>query len=104
MVLVNSQSNKILSFPFRKATTAEALIPTVLAEKLILVGDHRQLRPMLTANREVEKWLRGKFKTDTDEFDSWDDYFNRPSLFGKNYLSKILISSEPHRKTFVEQV
>lgn len=64
-----------------KATTAEALIPTVLAEKLILVGDHRQLRPMLTANREVEKWLREKFKTDTDEFDSWDDYFNRPSLF-----------------------
>jgi len=64
-----------------KATTAEALIPIVLAEKLILVGDHRQLRPMLTANREVEKWLRERYKTDTDDFDSWDDYFNRPSLF-----------------------
>ena len=64
-----------------KATTAEALIPTVLAEKLILVGDHRQLRPMLTANREVEKWLREKFKTDTEEFDGIDDYLNRPSLF-----------------------
>lgn len=64
-----------------KATTAEALIPIVLAEKLILVGDHRQLRPMLTANREVEKWLREKFKEDTDEFDSWDDYINRQSLF-----------------------
>jgi hypothetical protein len=71
-----------------KATTAEALIPTVLAEKLILVGDHRQLRPMITANREVEKWLREKFKTDTDEFDSWDDYFNRPSLF-EQVITKI---------------
>lgn len=71
-----------------KATTAEALIPTVLAEKLTLVGDHRQLRPMLTANREVEKWLREKFKTDTDEFDSWDDYFNRPSLF-EQVITKI---------------
>ena len=71
-----------------KATTAEALIPTVLAENLILVGDHRQLRPMLTANREVEKWLREKFKTDTDEFDSWDDYFNRPSLF-EQVITKI---------------
>ena len=71
-----------------KATTAEALIPIVLAEKLILVGDHRQLRPMLTANREVEKWLRNKFKTDTDEFDSWDDYFNRPSLF-EQVITKI---------------
>lgn len=64
-----------------KATTAEALIPIVLADKLIHVGDHRQLRPMLTANREVEKWLRERYKTDTDDFDSWDDYFNRPSLF-----------------------
>jgi len=71
-----------------KATTAEALIPIVLAEKLILVGDHRQLRPMLTANREVEKWLREKFKTDTDEFDSWDDYFNRKSLF-EQVITKI---------------
>jgi len=71
-----------------KATTAEALIPTVLADKLILVGDHRQLRPMLTSNREVEKWLREKFKTDTDEFDSWDDYFNRPSLF-EQVITKI---------------
>lgn len=64
-----------------KATTTEALIPIVLAEKLVLVGDHRQLRPMLTANREVEKWLRNKYKSDTDDFDSWDDYYNRPSLF-----------------------
>jgi len=71
-----------------KATTAEALIPSVLAEKLILVGDHRQLRPMLTANREVEKWLREKYKTDTDEFDCWDDYFNRPSLF-EQVITKI---------------
>ncbi len=66
-----------------KATTAEALIPLVMGDKAILVGDHRQLRPMLTANREVEKWLREKYKTDDEEFDSWDDYFNRPSLFEK---------------------
>lgn len=64
-----------------KATTAEALIPIVLAQRLVLVGDHRQLRPMLTANRKVEKWLREEYKSDSDEFDSWDDYFNRPSLF-----------------------
>ena len=71
-----------------KATTAEALIPSVLADKLILVGDHRQLRPMLTANREVEQWLRTKYKTDIGEFDSWDDYFNRPSLF-EQVITKI---------------
>jgi superfamily I DNA and/or RNA helicase len=61
--------------------TRKPLIPLVMGDKAILVGDHRQLRPMLTANREVEKWLREKYKTDDEEFDSWDDYFNRPSLF-----------------------
>ena len=63
-----------------KATTAESLIPLVLANNAILVGDHRQLRPMLTSTREVEKWLREQFKSEED-FDSWDDYFNRVSLF-----------------------
>lgn len=63
-----------------KATTAESLIPIVLAEKLILVGDHRQLRPMLTSNREVEKWLRNEHKKEAEDLE-WDDYFNRPSLF-----------------------
>lgn len=63
-----------------KATTAESLIPLVLANNAILVGDHRQLRPMLTSTKEVEKWLRETYKTDED-YDSWDDYFNRASLF-----------------------
>jgi len=66
-----------------KATTAEALVPIIFGNNLIFVGDHRQLRPMLTSNREVEKWLREKYKLEGEilEFDSWDDYFNRPSLF-----------------------
>lgn len=64
-----------------KATTAEALIPLVMANKAILVGDHRQLRPMLTSSRDVEKWLREKFKEEASELEGWDDYFNRPSLF-----------------------
>jgi nucleoside-triphosphatase THEP1 len=64
-----------------KATTAEALVPIILGKNLIFVGDHRQLRPMLTTTREVESWLRNKFKNETDEFENWEDYFNRPSLF-----------------------
>jgi superfamily I DNA and/or RNA helicase len=66
-----------------KATTAEALVPIIFGNNLIFVGDHRQLRPMLTSNREVEKWLREKYKLEGEilEFNSWDDYFNRPSLF-----------------------
>ncbi len=71
-----------------KATTAEALIPLTLGNNAILVGDHRQLRPMLTSNNEVEKWLREKYKSETDEFDSWDDYFNRPSIF-EQIITKI---------------
>lgn len=64
-----------------KATVAESLIPIVLAEKVILVGDHRQLRPMLTANKDVEKWLKKQYNESIDAIDTWDDYINRPSLF-----------------------
>lgn len=64
-----------------KATTAEALVPIILGKNLIFVGDHRQLKPMLTSTREVESWLREKFKKEADELENWEDYFNRPSLF-----------------------
>ncbi len=65
-----------------KATVSESLVPIVLGNNLIFVGDHRQLRPMLTANKEVEKWLREKYKKeDWDEYDGFDEYFDRPSLF-----------------------
>jgi len=65
-----------------KATVAESLVPIVLGNNLVFVGDHRQLRPMLTANKEVEKWLREKYKKeDGDEYDGFDEYFDRPSLF-----------------------
>lgn len=64
-----------------KATTAEALVPIITGKNLIYVGDHRQLRPMLTSNREVEIWLREKFKKEAGELENWEDYFNRPSLF-----------------------
>ena len=64
-----------------KATTAEALVPIITGKNLIFVGDHRQLRPMLTTTREVESWLREKFKKEAHELENWDDYFNRASLF-----------------------
>lgn len=64
-----------------KATVAESLVPIILGNNLIFVGDHRQLRPMLTANREVEKWLREKYKNESTSLEGFDEYFNRPSLF-----------------------
>lgn len=71
-----------------KATTAEALVPIILGNNLVFVGDHRQLRPMLTSTREVEKWLRGKHNIEPEDLESWDDYFNRPSLF-EEVISKV---------------
>lgn len=64
-----------------KATTAEALVPVILGKNLVFVGDHRQLRPMLTTTKEVEKWLRKTYKKEADGLEGWEDYFNRPSLF-----------------------
>lgn len=84
-----------------KATTAESLVPIVFAENLVLVGDHRQLKPMVTKDKEIESWLRGKFKIErTDEDDQFDDYINRPSLFEKVYES--LRSAEDYTTQLVE--
>ncbi|HSW60843.1 MAG TPA: AAA domain-containing protein, partial [bacterium] len=67
-----------------KATTAEALVPIVTGNTLIFVGDHRQLRPMLTNTNEVEKWLKNKYRKEASEMEiEEDEYFNRPSLFEK---------------------
>jgi superfamily I DNA and/or RNA helicase len=71
-----------------KATTAESLVPIIMGNNLIFVGDHRQLRPMLTTTWTVEKWLRDKFEKEADELEDWDDYFNRPSLF-EQVITKI---------------
>lgn len=76
-----------------KATTAEALVPIITGKNLIFVGDHRQLRPMLTATREVEGWLREKFKKEADGLENLDDYFNRPSLF-----EQVITQIEPDYK------
>jgi len=76
-----------------KATTAEALVPIIMGKNLIFVGDHRQLKPMLTSTREVESWLREKFKKEADELENWEDYFNRPSLF-----EQIITNVEPDYK------
>jgi hypothetical protein len=63
-----------------KATTAEALVPITMGSKLVFVGDHRQLKPMLSSDRTVEQWLRDKHKNEAQDLE-WEEYFNRPSLF-----------------------
>jgi superfamily I DNA and/or RNA helicase len=71
-----------------KATIAESLVPIIMGNNLVFVGDHRQLRPMLTTTWTVEKWLREKFEKEADGLDGWDDYINRPSLF-EQVITKI---------------
>src|SRR3989339_23063 len=75
-----------------KATTAEALVPIVLAQNLVFVGDHRQLRPLITAIREVEDFLKKQYK-ESEEYmiegpEGWRAYLNRASLF-ENVIGKI---------------
>ncbi|MCQ2286747.1 MAG: AAA domain-containing protein [Bacteroidales bacterium] len=64
-----------------KATVAESLVPIVRGKKLIFVGDHRQLRPMLTAEKQVESWLREQYRGRFAETMEFDEYINQPSLF-----------------------
>ena len=89
-----------------KATTAESLIPIVLAERLVLVGDHRQLRPMLTADEDVKKWLKNEQKNEID-YEPDGDILERPSLF-EQVIRKIELEFtsqlEVCRRSSAEQV
>ena len=63
-----------------KATTAEALVPINMAQNLILVGDHRQLRPMISSTPDVIEWLK-KQKNTVEYENCVDDYYTPDSLF-----------------------
>ncbi len=77
-----------------KATPAEALVPIIMGKNLLMVGDHRQLRPMITQNREVESWLKNKYKTEALDIIEQEDYFNKPSLF-----ESVIEAVDPDYKT-----
>lgn len=64
-----------------KATPAESLVPIVMGKRLIFVGDHRQLPPMLTSDSDVDRWLKEEYKTVQDEYECQEDFMTRPSLF-----------------------
>ena len=69
-----------------RATVAEAMVPIVMANHLVLVGDHRQLPPMLTSTDEVKEWVKLQNKTMNDSLErvaqnGSDDYLEERSLF-----------------------
>lgn len=64
-----------------KATPAETLVPINMAHNLILVGDHKQLPPLVTATEDVKKKVQEKLNTEGEMIDFDKVYYDQPSLF-----------------------
>lgn len=64
-----------------KATPAETLVPINMAHNLILVGDHQQLPPLVTATEAVKKQVESKLNTEGELVDFDKIYYDQPSLF-----------------------
>lgn len=64
-----------------KATVSESLVPINLGHNLVFVGDHRQLKPTLTANEEVRQWLKAEKGKGQIFEDEDDENIEFPSLF-----------------------
>jgi len=64
-----------------KATPAETLVPINMAHNLILVGDHEQLPPLVTATESVKKQVEKKLDTEGEMVDFDKVYLDQPSLF-----------------------
>lgn len=70
-----------------KATPAETLVPINMAHNLILVGDHQQLPPLVTATEAVKKQVELKLNTEDELVDFDKIYYDQPSLFEIMYDS-----------------
>jgi superfamily I DNA and/or RNA helicase len=64
-----------------KATPAETLVPINMAHNLILVGDHEQLPPLVTATEAVKKQVEAKLNNEGEMVDFDKVYYDQPSLF-----------------------
>jgi superfamily I DNA and/or RNA helicase len=64
-----------------KATPAETLVPINMAHNLILVGDHEQLPPLVTATEAVKKQVEAKLNNEGETVDFDKIYYDQPSLF-----------------------
>lgn len=64
-----------------KATPAETLVPVNMAHNLILVGDHEQLPPLVTATEAVKKQVQVKLNNEGEMVDFDKIYYDQPSLF-----------------------
>lgn len=64
-----------------KATPAETLVPINMGHNLILVGDHLQLPPIVTATDSVKKKVMERIDTEGEMIDFDKVYSDKPSLF-----------------------
>ncbi len=72
-----------------KATLPETLVPLNMAKNVILIGDHKQLPPLVLSTKSVKEKVVQKLKTQLDEenidFDKM--YLEEPTLFETMYES-----------------
>ena len=70
-----------------KATLPETLVPLNMAKNVILIGDHKQLPPLVLSTKSVKEKVEQKLKTQLDEanidFDKM--YLEEPTLFETMY-------------------
>jgi len=64
-----------------KATPSETLVPVNMAHQVIMVGDHLQLPPLVTATESVKQQVAIKLNLEDEKIDFDKIYYDKPSLF-----------------------
>lgn len=64
-----------------KATPSETLVPVNMAHQVIMVGDHLQLPPLVTATESVKQAVAKKLNLEDEKIDFDKIYSDKPSLF-----------------------
>ena len=90
--IASAQYNKI-DFKFNymimdessKATTAEALVPITMSKNIVLIGDHKQLPPVITREKVIQKRVKEELE---------DDGLDIDKTYGKSLFEDLITKFE----------
>lgn len=102
--IASSKYNKInLKFDYMimdeasKATSAEALVPITMSKNLILIGDHKQLPPVITREKAIKEKVKEKLEDEGMDVDKtygtslFEDLINKFEESNQLSLYKIML-------------
>ncbi|NLB64330.1 MAG: AAA family ATPase [Fibrobacter sp.] len=68
-----------------KAAPAETLVPINMGKNIVMIGDHKQLPPVVTREKDIKKWVKEELE---------DNGLDMDKTFGESLFEKLILAFE----------